>query len=299
MMFYLSRNTQNKMRASAILPCHDSRLRSGRDLFGDNMPKRFVDTELYMKPWFRRLSPVTKCLWEYLRLRCNNAGIIELDLDAISFYVGAKITQKNIDELAGRILHLDDMKHYIIGFIEFQHGAIEKLSKNNNAHRQVIQAIEKYRLIEKLHEYYSGAREGLTSPCPAPVVMVEVEVEVDNTKLVNCNTRASSGAPSEIQQIVDYLNQKLGTRYKSGSDATSKHIAARLNEGFTVQDFCAVIDAQILNWGGTEMQKFLRPQTLFGPKFESYLNAAAQKTIERIDPLKQFFIASHPEAFHD
>jgi hypothetical protein len=45
------------------------------------------------------------------------------------------------------------------------------------------------------------------------------------------------------------------------------------------------------------MSQYLRPQTLFGPKFESYLNAAVSKKIEKVDPLKQFLIAAHPEAF--
>lgn len=79
---------------------------------------------------------------------------------------------------------------------------------------------------------------------------------------------------SEIAEIVDYLNSKLGTRYKSTTANTKKHITARLNEGYTVADFYTVIDNKVKEWRGTEYEKYLRPDTLFGSKFESYLNAA-------------------------
>lgn len=77
---------------------------------------------------------------------------------------------------------------------------------------------------------------------------------------------------SERKQIIEYLNQKLGTRYRHGSDINKKYINARLNEGYTVDDFCEVIDKKCDEWQGTEREKYLRPETLFGNKFESYLN---------------------------
>lgn len=51
-----------------------------------------------------------------------------------------------------------------------------------------------------------------------------------------------------------------------------KHINARLNEKYTVDDFKKVIDKKCNEWIGTEYEKFLRPETLFGSKFEGYLN---------------------------
>lgn len=77
---------------------------------------------------------------------------------------------------------------------------------------------------------------------------------------------------SERKQIIEYLNQKLGTRYRHGSDINKKYMNARLNEGYTVEDFCEVIDKKCREWQGTEQEKYLRPETLFGNKFESYLN---------------------------
>ena len=77
----------------------------------------------------------------------------------------------------------------------------------------------------------------------------------------------------EILEIVEYLNNRLGTNYRSSTTATRKHIIARLKEGYTVDDFKKVIDLKINEWRNTDMSKFLRPETLFGVKFESYLNS--------------------------
>ena len=46
-----------------------------------------------------------------------------------------------------------------------------------------------------------------------------------------------------------------------------------MNDQFTIDDFKAVIDKKVKGWKGTEWEKFLRPETLFGAKFESYFNA--------------------------
>ena len=79
----------------------------------------------------------------------------------------------------------------------------------------------------------------------------------------------------DIKYIVDFLNQKAGTAYRHTTAATQKHIKARLAEGFTVNEFMTVIEKKCAQWKGGEMEKYLRPETLFGAKFESYLNEAA------------------------
>ncbi len=77
----------------------------------------------------------------------------------------------------------------------------------------------------------------------------------------------------EIRDIVECLNQRLGTHYKPNSQKTGVCINARLNEGFTVENFKHVIDIKAIEWGNDpNMSKYLRPETLFGTKFEGYLN---------------------------
>ena len=73
--------------------------------------------------------------------------------------------------------------------------------------------------------------------------------------------------------IVEYLNKKANKNYKHNSDKTRRFIDARLNEGFTLEDFKKVIDNKCRSWLNDErMNQYLRPETLFGTKFESYLN---------------------------
>ena len=78
--------------------------------------------------------------------------------------------------------------------------------------------------------------------------------------------------PSVAEDVVTFLNSTVGSNYKSTTDKTRKLIAARLAEGFTVDDFKAVITKKAKEWQGTDMAQYLRPETLFGTKFEGYLN---------------------------
>ena len=75
------------------------------------------------------------------------------------------------------------------------------------------------------------------------------------------------------KDIIAYLNEKTGFKYRSSTKSTQSHINARLTEGYTLEDFKTVIDKKVTEWKGTEMEKYLRPETLFSPKFEGYLNA--------------------------
>lgn len=82
---------------------------------------------------------------------------------------------------------------------------------------------------------------------------------------------------SSINNIINKLNILLGSKYKPGVQKTRSLITARFNEGFTEDDFYTVIESKCKEWKGTDMQKYLRPETLFGNKFEGYLNSAPRK----------------------
>jgi phage replication O-like protein O len=72
--------------------------------------------------------------------------------------------------------------------------------------------------------------------------------------------------------VIDYLNFKCNTNYRATTGKTRSLIKARVNEGFVLEDFKKVIDIKYVEWFKTDMAKYLRPETLFGTKFESYLN---------------------------
>lgn len=87
-------------------------------------------------------------------------------------------------------------------------------------------------------------------------------------------TPAQSKEPDPAEVVVDYLNRRAGTHYKATTANTRKLIKARLKEGFTVDEFKLVIDKKCAEWlNNRDMAQYLRPETLFGNKFESYLNA--------------------------
>lgn len=78
-----------------------------------------------------------------------------------------------------------------------------------------------------------------------------------------------------IKCIIDYLNESISSKYKYNNKTTIKLIKARFKDGYKLDDFYDVIDKKVKDWFNSEMQKYLRPETLFGNKFENYLN---QKT---------------------
>jgi uncharacterized phage protein (TIGR02220 family) len=72
--------------------------------------------------------------------------------------------------------------------------------------------------------------------------------------------------------IIFYLNSKANTSYQSTTKSYQTLINARLNSKHKIEDFYKVIDNKCAEWMGTDFQKFIRPETLFGNKFETYLN---------------------------
>lgn len=74
-------------------------------------------------------------------------------------------------------------------------------------------------------------------------------------------------------RVIKYLNAKAGANYRATNKATQRLIKARFNEGMTTKDFKKVIDNKCDDWlKDPKMCGYLRPATLFGSKFESYLN---------------------------
>ncbi|MED1054885.1 conserved phage C-terminal domain-containing protein, partial [Bacillus mycoides] len=75
------------------------------------------------------------------------------------------------------------------------------------------------------------------------------------------------------EDIVSYLNEKASKSFKHKTAKTRTLINARFKDGFTIEDFKQVIDIKTAQWlNDSHMSQYLRPETLFGTKFESYLN---------------------------
>lgn len=91
------------------------------------------------------------------------------------------------------------------------------------------------------------------------------------------NASKQSRGSKEPQRIIDYLNKVRGTRYRL-TDKYRILIKTRFTEGFTYEDFITVIDKKILDWEGTEFEKYLQPTTLFSNKFDGYLNQSVKNS---------------------
>lgn len=156
------------------------------------------------------------------------------------------------------------------GMVEIVDGVIT--IPNWNKH-QSLDALEKKREYQK--ELMRKRREEQKRLCEANrdtnsdanVSRLDKEREEDKER---------EGEPI-YSAVIDYLNEKAGTKYRASTAKTKSLIHARIAEGFTIEDFKTVIDKKCAEWIGTEWEKFLRPETLFGTKFESYLNSKNRK----------------------
>jgi uncharacterized phage protein (TIGR02220 family) len=85
----------------------------------------------------------------------------------------------------------------------------------------------------------------------------------------------SNATANTIKDIIAHLNLKCNTTFRHSGKATQRYINARIAEGFSLDDFKRVINFKSNEWiNKPDMNQYLRPETLFGTKFEGYLQAA-------------------------
>src|SRR5690625_1697682 len=115
-----------------------------------------------------------------------------------------------------------------------------------------------------LNILYDPIKENFNTP-------IKENFKENNTKIFNNTSNNTSNIP--YVEIINYLNETANKKYRSTTRKTKELIKARFNEGFTVDDFKRVIDIKNNEWkNDAKMSKFIRPDTLFGTKFEGYLN---------------------------
>lgn len=178
---------------------------------------------------------------------------------------------KSKNTLISAIKHLEDMGILVSG--NYNKAKFDK-TKWYRIDYEKLQLLEKSQPFTK--NWYTGNQD---------LVNAETKNWETNTNRLPENTTEnttkdilSSSHSTAAHEIVDYLNSKIGTHYRATTRKTQSLIKARMNEGFTVDDFKKVIDNKSAEWGkDSKMSKYLRPQTLFGTNFESYLNQTAVK----------------------
>lgn len=217
----------------------------------------------------KNLTPNAKLLYGEITALCNEKGYCWANNSYFSELYG--VSKKTISNW---ISSLDER-----GFIKSEM-IYKENSKEIKERRLYITRMEKD-FVTYGRNVLNPTEENFHTP-------MEEKVKDNNTSFNNTsnNTRDikdivehSPTEPVPYQEVVEYLNQKTGKNFKHTSKVTQRHIRARLAEGFTVSDFKQVIDKKCSDWlRDQKMKEYLRPETLFGTKFESYLNSKTPTT---------------------
>lgn len=209
--------------------------------------KTIIDSDAFLD-----MPLSSQALYFHLSMRADDDGFIN--------------NPKKIQRMVGASdddLKLLVAKRFIIpfesGIVVIKHWKIHNYIQKDR-YKPTIYQEEKKLLTEKDNNVYTE--------CIHDVPKLEAQDRLEIEK----------GEDKEIYiKVISCLNEKAGTKYKHSTKKTRDCIHARLAEGFTLEDFKTVIDKKCADWMGTEWEKFLRPETLFGTKFEGYLNAKSGK----------------------
>jgi len=93
------------------------------------MSKRFFDTEMVLRPWYRSLTPRLKALWVFMLSRCDLAGVIDMDWGLASFAIGEPVSASDISAMDGNAVVLESGRLFIPGFVAFQYGELSEVSR--------------------------------------------------------------------------------------------------------------------------------------------------------------------------
>lgn len=177
----------------------------------------------------------------------------------------------NILESLSLIEVLDNGSIYMLD-IQTLIGKSSSEGDRKKAYRMRIEA-------EKTGTKALGQTSGQLSDIRTPELELELEKELEIELEKERDIVPQSETVSPYKTIIDYLNDKTDKKFRASADKTKRFIDARLKDGFTIDDFKKVIDNKCFEWmipgkqiNGTPASNYLRPETLFGTKFESYLN---------------------------
>ena len=101
-------------------------------------------------------------------------------------------------------------------------------------------------------------------------IYIDIDIDID---------KGQKPQSDVYEEIIKYLNEKIGSHFKPTSKSTQRLINGRLSENYTIEDFKYVIDVKTNEWkDNTKMSKYLTPDTLFNAsKFEKYRNQQMPK----------------------
>lgn len=222
--------------------------------------KTIIDSDAFLD-----MPLSTQALYFHLSMRADDEGFIN--------------NPKKIQRMVGSSeddLKLLTAKRFILSFdsgvIVIKHWKLHNYIRSDRF-KPTMYLEEKSQLITKENKAYSV---GMTVGIPE-ADHLDTQVRLGKVRLGkdSKDILSSSNEQDDVpyKEIIDYLNLKTSKSYKHSTSKTKSLIKARWNEGFKVDDFKKVIDNKCFEWiGNSDMAKYLRPETLFGTKFEGYLN---------------------------
>lgn len=140
------------------------------------MSKRFTDTTLHRKKWFRAAPLHIQSAYRIILAECDIAGVWDIDLEVLSVYSKGTVTLsellKFINSEKERLRLVDSDKLWVTGFVQFQYG---NLVETCHPHRPVIKRLNQLGLT------LPGTLSG-TLPVRLPLTLQEEEEEKDKEK---------------------------------------------------------------------------------------------------------------------
>jgi len=128
------------------------------------MAKRFYDSMKFDDPWYRKLTPKNKCFWEYLLCKCTHSGIWKPDFEMAEFCIGESLSEEDILKVfKDRVQVLDSGDWFILKYILFQQkiNNVRELNPENNAHKSIIDDLEKRNLLTPSEAPSKGLSRGI------------------------------------------------------------------------------------------------------------------------------------------
>ena len=243
--------------------------------------RRMVSKTIMQTQNFLRLPLETQALYVHLVINSDDDGIVEAF--PVVRMIGASEDSLGLLVIKQFIKPLNqDMVYFITDFNE--QNKIRPDRHKPSIHRNLA--------IQQLGLEVDGSR--LVEPGKVVLELTEEGQAVDGQVTDKCphsigKYSIGKGSIDNIpyKEIIDYLNSKTGKNYRDNVQKNRSLIKARWSEGYRLDDFKQVIDNMVKDWSGTKYAKYLRPETLFGTKFDGYLNQGnvvkrEKKTDERL-----------------
>lgn len=189
------------------------------------MSKRFTDTNKWDQPWFRKLTPKMKCVWSYLCDRCDHAGVWEIDIETLCYFIGEDVSLAEIQSFfENRIEVTSDNKMIIQAFIDFQYGS---LNPDNRVHQSVISRLEKIAPNKVLTSSLNGAKDKDKEKDKDKLKERRAKIEEIYSAYYPLKKGKSKGVDkliTEVKTEVDLENLKLSIQRYSASIKDPKYI---------------------------------------------------------------------------